>query len=117
VNDVHGHAAGDELLRRVADVLRAAVRPTDRLYRWGGDEFLLLLPGARAADARRRVDELVARANASVPSDRLVLELSLGVAEFAGGEALEPAVSRADAAMYEEKSRRRLARVPELVER
>ena len=120
VNDVHGHAAGDELLRRVAEVLRAAVRPTDRLYRWGGDEFLLLLPGARAADARRRVDELVARANESVPADRadrLVLELSLGVAEFAGGEALEPAVSRADAAMYEEKSRRRRARFPEFAER
>jgi len=120
VNDVHGHAAGDELLRRVAEVLRGAVRPTDRLYRWGGDEFLLLLPGARAADARRRVEELVASANQSLPTDlaeRLALELSLGAAEFAGGEALEPAVSRADAAMYEEKSRRRLARAPELAER
>jgi len=120
VNDVHGHAAGDELLRRVAEVLRAAVRPTDRLYRWGGDEFLLLLPGARATDARRRVEELVAAANASVPAElaeRRVLELSLGAAEFAGGEALEPAVSRADAAMYEEKSRRRRARLPELAER
>jgi diguanylate cyclase (GGDEF)-like protein len=113
INDVHGHAAGDELLRRVADVLRAAVRPTDRLYRWGGDEFLLLLPGARAADARRRVDEVVARANQSVPTDsREVLQLSVGAAEFAGGEALEPALSRADAAMYEEKSRRRQLRVP-----
>jgi diguanylate cyclase (GGDEF)-like protein len=113
VNDVHGHAAGDELLRRVADVLRAAVRPTDRLYRWGGDEFLLLLPGARAADARRRVDAVVARANQSLPADSLeVLQLSVGAAEFAGGEALEPALSRADAAMYEEKSRRRRTRVP-----
>jgi len=113
INDVHGHAAGDELLRRVAEVLRAAVRPTDRLYRWGGDEFLLLLPGARAADARRRVDEVVARANQSVPADSPeVLQLSVGAAEFAGGEALEPALSRADAAMYEEKSRRRQLRVP-----
>jgi diguanylate cyclase (GGDEF)-like protein len=113
VNDVHGHAAGDELLRRVAEVLRAAVRPTDRLYRWGGDEFLLLLPGARAADARRRVDEVVARANESLPADSPeVLQLSVGAAEFAGGEALEPALSRADAAMYEEKSRRRQLRVP-----
>jgi PleD family two-component response regulator len=46
-----------------------------------------------------------------------VLELSMGVAEFTGGEALEPAVSRADAAMYEEKSRRRRARTPALAER
>jgi diguanylate cyclase (GGDEF)-like protein len=118
VNDLHGHAAGDELLRRVAEVLRAAVRPTDRLYRWGGDEFLLLLRGARLSDARRRVDELVARANRSIPAEdaaRLALELSVGAAEFAGGEALEPAVSRADAAMYEEKSRRREARQLEAV--
>jgi len=114
VNDTHGHAAGDELLRRVADVLRQAVRPTDRLYRLGGDEFLLLLPGARAADARRRVEELVAHANGGLPPDSagyMALQVSIGAAEFSGGEALGPAVSRADAAMYQEKSRRRLLRV------
>ena len=114
VNDTHGHAAGDELLRRVADVLRQAVRPTDRLYRLGGDEFLLLLPGARAADARRRVEELVAHANGALPpgsAGYMALQVSIGAAEFSGGEALGPAVSRADAAMYQEKSRRRLLRV------
>jgi diguanylate cyclase (GGDEF)-like protein len=117
VNDTHGHAAGDELLRRVADVLRQAVRPTDRLYRWGGDEFLLLLPGARAVDARRRVEEMVAGANAAVPADgtaHLALELSIGAAEFSGGEALAAAVSRADAEMYREKSRRRELRLQPL---
>jgi diguanylate cyclase (GGDEF)-like protein len=115
VNDTHGHAAGDELLRRVADVLRQAVRPGDRLYRWGGDEFLLLLPGARAADARRRVEELVAEANAALPpesAERLSLQVSIGAAEFSGGEALGLAVSRADAAMYQEKSRHRASRAP-----
>lgn len=117
INDTHGHAAGDELLRRVADVLRQAVRPTDRLYRWGGDEFLLLLPGARAGDARRRVEEMVAGANATISdegADRLVLELSIGAAEFSGGEALAAAVSRADAEMYLEKSRRRESRLQPL---
>ncbi|HSU17799.1 GGDEF domain-containing protein [Longimicrobium sp.] len=108
VNDVHGHAAGDELLRRTAEVLRAAIRPTDRLFRWGGDEFLVLMAGSRAADARRRIEETVAGAGAGMEDDdprRLMM--SVGAAEFAGGEALDEAIRRADAAMYEEKSRRR----------
>ena len=43
VNDRHGHPIGDKLIRRAADVLRSTLRPYDKLYRWGGDEFLLLL--------------------------------------------------------------------------
>lgn len=109
VNDLHGHAAGDELLRRVAQALREAVRPSDRLFRWGGDEFLLLMPGARAPDARRRVERLVAEANAELSTGSpLRLHLSIGTAEFRGGEDLDAAVQGADAAMYDEKSRHRL---------
>lgn len=105
VNDLHGHAAGDELLRRTADVLRAAIRPSDRLYRWGGDEFLVLLPGARADDAGRRVVEIVERANRECSSHAGV-HVSVGAADFAGGEEMEAAISIADSRMYEEKSRR-----------
>jgi len=113
VNDLHGHAAGDELLRRVAQALREAVRPSDRLFRWGGDEFLLLMPGALAADARRRVERVVAESNAALAGDSpLRLQLSIGAAEFRGGEDMDAAVQRADAAMYDEKSRHRLRRSP-----
>jgi diguanylate cyclase (GGDEF)-like protein len=109
VNDVHGHAAGDELLRRAAEVLRTAIRPTDKVFRWGGDEFLVLLAGARASDARRRIEDTVAKANAGVgDADPRRLLMSVGVAEFTGGEALEDAIQRADAAMYDEKLRRRV---------
>ncbi|HEX5724539.1 MAG TPA: GGDEF domain-containing protein [Longimicrobiaceae bacterium] len=113
VNDVHGHAAGDDLLRRLADTLRAATRASDRLYRWGGDEFLLLLPGARAAEVEPRVREFIRLANASPPPGEgpaLPLLLSLGAADYEGAEDLEAAIRRADAEMYEEKARNRQLR-------
>jgi GGDEF domain-containing protein len=72
------------------------------------------MPGARAIDARRRVEELLALANATLAATgegARSLELSVGAAEFSGGENLDAAVRHADAAMYEEKARRRRIRL------
>jgi diguanylate cyclase (GGDEF)-like protein len=102
VNDTGGHAAGDELLRRLAETLRRCVRPLDRVYRWGGDEFLLLFPAAPPDE----VVPLVREALRAVPE----LESSLGAARFSGTEDLRAAIDRADRAMYEEKARNRAAR-------
>ena len=62
-NDIFGHAYGDELIKRVAEVLRESCRAEDILARWGGDEFVLLLPGtdyAQAADIAARISEDIA---------------------------------------------------------
>jgi len=102
VNDTHGHAAGDELLRRLVETVRRCVRPLDRVYRWGGDEFLLLFPAARPDEVVPRVRDAIAAA--------AELEVSLGAAAFSGTEDLPAAIERADRAMYEEKTRNRAER-------
>ena len=113
VNDQHGHAVGDQLIRRCADVLRGALRPYDKLYRWGGDEFLLVLPvGARVQRAwtpspshRRRRSR-----PARLGRRRSRLQVSLGAADYASSEQLSTAIERADRAMYVEKERRKTKR-------
>lgn len=110
-NDRHGHSIGDQLIRHCAEVLRRDLRPYDKLYRWGGDEFLLLLPSARASDVlgrlRRVVDQVdpIAR---STPGQTVRLLVSLGAADYSSSAELEAAIERADKAMYAEKSRRKV---------
>ncbi|HEX7154426.1 MAG TPA: GGDEF domain-containing protein [Thermoanaerobaculia bacterium] len=101
VNDTEGHTAGDELLRRLVETLRRCVRPLDRIYRWGGDEFLLLFPAALPEEVLPRVREAL----------RVVreLEASVGAARFSGTDDLPAAIERADRAMYEDKARNRAA--------
>jgi len=113
VNDGYGHRMGDALLRQLAAVLRTSLAPTDRLYRWGGDEFLVVLPNTRADDAQAR---LVAAIEAAVPlaahdgDDVIPLLVSIGSADYGGGEELGAAIERADGRMYAHKARRRAER-------
>jgi diguanylate cyclase (GGDEF)-like protein len=105
VNDEHGHAVGDEVLRAFADVLRETVRESDVAGRWGGEEFLLLLPGADldgAAQFAERVRAgLETRRIPSAPELRVTA--SFGVAEYAGESNSEQLVAAADSALYRAK--------------
>jgi diguanylate cyclase (GGDEF)-like protein len=110
VNDHYGHAAGDRLLRRCADVLRATLRPYDKLYRWGGDEFLLIVPSARSSDVLERLHAALVTAepvDTGAEGEQVRLQVSLGAADYASSEELNFAIERADRAMYQEKSRRK----------
>jgi diguanylate cyclase (GGDEF)-like protein len=120
VNDQFGHAAGDRLLRLCADVMRATLRGSDKLYRWGGDEFLLILPTAHASDVLVRLQQSLENAEPIVatPDGQVArLSVSLGAADYASYEDLSAAMEKADRAMYEEKSRRKRSSAEPNVER
>jgi diguanylate cyclase (GGDEF)-like protein len=105
VNDLHGHAVGDEVLRVVAEVLRETLRESDVAGRWGGEEFLLLLPGADEEGAAQLAERVrVALAARSIPSvPGLRVTASFGVAEYAGETNPEQLLEAADEALYRAK--------------
>jgi diguanylate cyclase (GGDEF)-like protein len=106
INDQHGHAVGDTVLRAAAGVILAGIRETDTLARVGGDEFLVLLPDATEADAARIADRIARVARRWRVSDQaLSPELSAGWVAI-DGDGLEEAVRVADERMYEAKRRR-----------
>ena len=110
VNDTFGHEAGDEVLTTVSDVMRATVRAEDRCVRTGGEEFLVLLPGADAGvgktiAARIRASVGVVDLSGRAPGGRV--SLSAGVAQRQAGEPLADVLARADAALYQAKEKGR----------
>jgi diguanylate cyclase (GGDEF)-like protein len=108
INDSHGHVAGDGCLRQAADTLRACVRRPDWCFRWGGDEFAILLAGADAAAAgglALRLEDSVA--SSCVQPDGSPLTLTCGHAALDPAMSAAEAVARADAALLALKSRGR----------
>lgn len=106
-NDTYGHPAGDEVLHRVAEVLTQALREVDRVGRYGGEEFLALLPEtdrAAAAEAAERIRSRLQEETFTPAGEPVAVTLSIGVAEFPrDGDTPEAVVAAADAALYRAK--------------
>jgi two-component system, cell cycle response regulator len=110
VNDEHGHAVGDAVLRQFADCVRERVRRADVLVRRGGEEFALLMPGTALCEARviaERIQEAAAELELAVGQGTLTQTVSIGVASWDGEEGPESLERRADLAMYDAKRRGR----------
>jgi len=106
VNDTFGHAAGDEVLRRFASVAESQVRAGELLSRWGGEEFLMVLPGSSDHAAHmvaERLRERLAREHFGDLAADLNITFSAGVACCREGDDLDDTVARADRALYEAK--------------
>jgi diguanylate cyclase (GGDEF)-like protein len=105
VNDRHGHAVGDLVLKRFVERSRPQLRQVDKLGRWGGEEFLLLLPHA-SLDAALVAADRIRESFEALRFDEapgLRVSVSGGVAEVRPGEVLEHTIDRADAALYSAK--------------
>jgi diguanylate cyclase (GGDEF)-like protein len=110
VNDTHGHAVGDSLLKQFSEEVRTNIRSTDIAGRWGGDEFLLLLecdlPTAKAQIERIEkwvFGEYTLAAGAGSEPLKLQVRASVGVTEWRRGTTLSQLIESADQAMYREK--------------
>lgn len=105
-NDHHGHRVGDRVLRQVAAVLQESGRTTDFVGRYGGDEFVLVLPEAgqdEALQSCRRLRMALAEGHFEAGGEGLRVTCSFGVAELAAGDTIDELIARADTRLYEGK--------------
>jgi two-component system, cell cycle response regulator len=123
VNDRHGHLAGDAVLREVALRLESSVRPYDSVGRYGGEEFLIVLPDCDrevAAQTAERVRSEFSEHPLSTPEGNFSITLSFGVSSYSGGSGGDPdqVIREADQALYRAKDggRNRVERFIDMVE-
>ncbi|MGG5821852.1 PleD family two-component system response regulator [Falsiroseomonas sp. HW251] len=107
VNDTHGHAAGDAVLKEVADRVRANIRASDVVARYGGEEFLVVMSATGQEEAvivGERLRGAIAGTPVEAGSDRLSITASVGVAAAEAGASVEALVAAADSALYRAKN-------------
>jgi diguanylate cyclase (GGDEF)-like protein len=107
INDQFGHPAGDEVLRTFAITIFANIRSIDKFGRYGGEEFLLILPETTDSAAHRTIDRLrgiVAELDWIAISHGLAVTMSAGVATLRAGDTIDSILTRADAALYRAKA-------------
>ena len=107
INDNHGHAIGDEVLRGFALQASSVLRATDAIGRWGGEEFLLILTAHGPGEPEIAIERLraaLAAAPACAAAPELHVAFSAGLTRYRDGESACQAIDRADRALYEAKS-------------
>lgn len=107
INDQYGHAAGDKTLQAIARYLKSRLHANEFLARWGGEEFILLIPELASTQLTERLDELrigLAQLPFKFKQERLTVTVSIGGTECRTGEQLDAAFERADKCLYQAKA-------------
>jgi diguanylate cyclase (GGDEF)-like protein len=106
-NDAYGHVKGDQVLMRIGQVLKRCLRETDFAYRYGGEEFTILLPMTTSADgavtAERIRTEFKKEAFSPAPGQDVHVTVSIGIAQYKQQEEMKAFVHRVDQLMYQAK--------------
>lgn len=107
INDIYGHEAGDRVLNQVVRAAEGAIRPRDRIGRFGGEEFLVLLPDTdaeTAAEVAERMRQAIATSDIDVDGTRITITASFGTAQWNGHSSLDALMKDTDKALYAAKS-------------
>lgn len=107
INDTHGHNAGDEVIKLVSDKLSSGMRDQDVVARWGGEEFIIILPGADIFMARliaERIRSAISAEPLLIDEKSLAVSVSLGVAQRLENQTLSELIENADKALYQAKN-------------
>ncbi|MDI6743421.1 MAG: GGDEF domain-containing protein, partial [Smithella sp.] len=106
VNDTYGHAAGDEVLRRTARLFRENLRTMDVVGRWGGEEFIIMLPEIAIDQANMTCNRLLKAFGATdidVGSASIKITATIGITQLLPGDKIDEVIRRADEALYKGK--------------
>ncbi len=103
INDTFGHETGDKVLQKVADTVQKSLRRTDTLVRWGGEEFLILLPQTTLGNAVHLAQKLRSRIEQRKSDTPVPVTASFGAVEWERDQSLDTLISQADTKMYEAK--------------
>lgn len=113
INDVYGHAVGDSAIRCVVRSIRELIRAEDLIFRWGGDEFFVIMIGMNAEFAQNRmseIDRMLSNIKLEGVYQPITIRVSNAFEDFVGTENLEQAIEKADAKMYLQKQKRKSGR-------
>ena len=113
INDTYGHAMGDAMLRRIAEVLTACVRPSDVVVRYGGDEFVIVFNGLPENVLKTRLQSMCERVNSIPVNDHPEVHVSVSIGGAYGNGRVGDLIKVADGMLYEAKKRRNCVRVSE----
>lgn len=105
INDLCGHSEGDRILQDISSLVKYMLRDTDKLFRWGGDEFIILLPGTTLKDAYKVADKVRKHIESyDFGTQHSKVTISLGVGEYKKGDSIEHYVSCVDNALLKAKA-------------